>query len=79
MRMRVRSGWPSKTMPNMSKVSRSMASVPGYRSKSDGQPRVGLGHLDAQPEAGPLAVVDRLTTTSKRSGATPAGRSVRPG
>src|SRR6266550_2614281 len=28
MRMRTRSGWPSKRMPNMSNTSRSMASVP---------------------------------------------------
>ena len=37
--MRVRSGWPSKAMPNMSNTSRSRASVPGCTSNSDGHGR----------------------------------------
>ena len=77
MRMRVRSGWPSKSMPNMSYTSRSGASVPGHRSNNDGKRGVVLGHLDPDRERGRSRL---LTTkdTSNRSGAMPAG-SGRPG
>ena len=51
--MRVRSGWPSKAMPNMSNTSRSMASVPGWTSNSVGT--TGSDSGDLHPDAHALA------------------------
>ena len=75
MRMRVRSGWPSNAMPNMSNTSRSIASVPGWRSNSVGSVGSSLGHLHPQRgSAGRPSRSSRLTTTSKRSGVDAVGQ-----
>ena len=50
MRMRRRSGWPSKTTPNMSKISRSWCSAVGQAGVTEGRAvvqRHARGHRDA--------------------------------
>ena len=47
-------------MPNMSKTSRSMASVPGHRSNSEGSVGVVGGHLHPDPQARAVVEVDEV-------------------